>query len=100
MPQRPPIKAQQSSPAETLASLNLGYQGYADPTLCNPRQWSAANNCYSGPFGFVQRARFANIVTATGTTVSITSWSNNSNILTVNTSAPHGLSVGQRINLT
>jgi hypothetical protein len=58
---------QQFAPSETLASLNLGYNGYTDPTLTNPRQWVAATNCFSGAFGFVQRCRFANVITSTTT---------------------------------
>jgi hypothetical protein len=62
MAQKSPVRAQQSAPAEVLASLNLGLNGYTDPTLCNPRQWAAAKNAFSGAFGSVQRARFANVV--------------------------------------
>jgi hypothetical protein len=62
MAQRSPVRAQQSAPAEVLASLNLGYNTYTDPTLQTPRQWAAASNVYSGAYGFVQRARFANLV--------------------------------------
>src|SRR5882724_1767253 len=51
-----------SAPAEVLASLNLGYNTYTDPTLTNPKMWSAATNVYSGAFAFIQRCRFANVV--------------------------------------
>src|SRR5882757_3032075 len=64
MPQKAPTRAQQSSPAEILASLNLGFNTYTDQTLLTPRQWAAAKNVFSGAFGFVQRARFANLITA------------------------------------
>jgi hypothetical protein len=64
MPQRSPTRVQQSAPAEVLASLNLGLNTYTDPVLQNPRQWAAASNVFSGAFGFVQRARFANVVTS------------------------------------
>src|SRR5579859_750264 len=62
MPQRPPIRAQQSAPSEILTGFNLGLNVYTDPTQTKPQQWYAANNCFSGAFGFVQRARFANVV--------------------------------------
>jgi hypothetical protein len=62
--QRSPTRVQQSAPAEVLASLNLGLNTYTDPVLQNPRQWAAASNVFSGAFGFVQRARFANLVTS------------------------------------
>lgn len=95
MPQKSPTRAQQSAPAEVLASLNLGYNTYTDPTLQTPRQWAAASNCYSGAFGFVQRARFANIITSAGiSTVPIAAApagiSNSGGVLTVTTTAPHG----------
>jgi hypothetical protein len=54
---------QQASPAEVIASLNLGYNAYTDPTLTTPRQWAASSNVFSGAYGFVQRCRFANVVT-------------------------------------
>lgn len=60
MPQRPPTRA--SAPAEVLDSLNLGYNGYTDPTLLNPKSWAPGTfNVFSGAFGFDQRARFATI---------------------------------------
>lgn len=64
MPQKPPTRAQQSAPAEILASLNLGVNDYTDPTLQSHRQWAVGQNAFSGAFGFVQRARFANLVNA------------------------------------
>jgi len=106
MPQRAPARAQQSSPAEILSSLNLGYNGYTDPTLCNPRQWSAATNVFSGAFGFVQRSRFANIINGTlqGAAVNISTITGNTNfngnfVATVTTSTPHGLAVGQIVTI-
>ena len=54
---------QQFAPAEVLTGLNMGYNGYTDPTLTQPKQWAAATNCFSGAFGFVQRCRFANVIT-------------------------------------
>ena len=54
---------QQFAPAEILTSLNMGYNGYTDPTLCQPKQWAFASNCFSGAYGFVQRCRFANVIT-------------------------------------
>lgn len=95
MAQRAPVRVQQSAPAEVLASLNLGVNGYTDPTLTNPRQWSGAQNVYSGAFGFVQRARFANVVQPNGTSVAISSVSVTANVATVTTSSPHGFSAGQ-----
>ena len=67
MPQRPPLK--QAAPAEILAQLNLGINLYTDPTQTTHKMWSAANLVYAGPFGYIQRARFANVVTGTATGV-------------------------------
>lgn len=60
MPQR--ATKRESAPAETLDNLSLGYNGYTDPTLTNPKMWAAASNVFSGAFGFIQRCRFANVV--------------------------------------
>ena len=60
MPQRASVK--QPAPAEVLSSLNQGINTYTDPTLCNPKMWAAAQNVYSGQFGYIQRARFAALV--------------------------------------
>jgi hypothetical protein len=61
MPQRAPRK--EAAPAEVLETLNLGYNGYTDPTLTNPKMWANPTvNCFSGAYGFIQRCRFANIV--------------------------------------
>jgi len=54
---------QQTSPAEVIASINLGYNAYTDPTLTTARQWASSSNVFAGAFGFVQRCRFANVVT-------------------------------------
>lgn len=51
------------SPAELLIGLNQGLNLYTDPTQCTPKQWYGALNVYSGAFGYIQRARFANVVT-------------------------------------
>ncbi len=61
--------AQQSTrrePAQPtlINSSNLGINVYTDPTLTNPRQWYKSSNVFSGPFGFLQRARFAHLVTS------------------------------------
>jgi len=105
--QKSPTRAQQSAPAETLASLNLGLNNYTDPTLCNPRQWAAAQNVFSGAFGFVQRARFANLLNGTtqGAAVAIsteigTVQQAGLNLATVTTTVNHGLSVGQIITVS
>lgn len=58
---------QQPAPSEAIVSLNQGYNGYTDPTLTNPRQLSANVNCFSGAYGYIQRARFANVVTSATT---------------------------------
>lgn len=104
MAQRTPARAQQSAPAEVLASLNLGYNGYTDPTLTNPRQWVAGNNAFSGAFGYVQRARFANVVTPGPAAIAIQAnpvgASYVTGTATINTITPHGFSVGQRVNIT
>lgn len=102
MAQRAPTRVQQSAPAEVLASLNLGVNGYTDPTLTNPRQWSGAQNVYSGAFGFVQRARFANILFTAGssTPITISTISGLTNFTaTITTTTPHGFSVGQGITI-
>ena len=58
--------------------MNLGYNGYTDPALANPKMWTPGSvNVYSGAFGYVQRSRFANVafpavatrITSTGGTV-------------------------------
>lgn len=67
MPQRPLKK--EPAPAEVLENLSLGYNGYTDPTLTNPRMWASPTlNCFSGAFGFIQRCRFANVVAPSPTT--------------------------------
>lgn len=45
-----------------LVGLNLGYNGYTDPTVLSPRAWAAASNVYSGQHGEIRRARFAPVV--------------------------------------
>lgn len=60
MPQRPPVK--ESAPAEIIENFNLGYNGYTDPQLTKPQMWFQAVNCFSGAFGYIQRCRFANVV--------------------------------------
>jgi len=67
MPTRASRKIQGAAPAEVLSGLSSGYNGYTDPTLTNPKMWAAATNVFSGPFGYVQRARFANVYTQTPT---------------------------------
>src|ERR1022692_2985132 len=62
MPVRTPGRSAQS-PAELLVGLNQGLNLYTDPTQCNPKMWADALNVYSGSFGYIQRARFANVVT-------------------------------------
>jgi hypothetical protein len=45
-----------------LGALNLGYNGYTDPTATSPRQWAAASNVFSGLHGEIRRARWAPVV--------------------------------------
>src|SRR5215475_6681673 len=71
MPQRAPAK--QAAPAEVLNQLNGGYNGYTSPDLTEPKMWAAAANCFSGAFGFIQRCRFANVVTPAPTGFPFTS---------------------------
>lgn len=104
MPQKSPTRAQQSSPAEVLASLNLGINTYTDPTLQTPRQWAAAKNVFSGAFGFVQRARFANVAPQPTTSATIAAVNGVTGtglvfpgVATVTTTANHGFSVGQTV---
>lgn len=60
MPERAISK--QSAPAEVISGMNLGYNGFTDPTQTKPQMWSAATNVFSGAFGLIQRCRFANVV--------------------------------------
>src|SRR5258706_8201154 len=60
MPQRPSPK--EAAPAEVLTGLNSGYNGYTDVTEANPKMWSFSTNVFSGAFSFIQRCRFANVV--------------------------------------
>jgi hypothetical protein len=60
MAQRPSPK--EAAPAEVLAGLNSGYNGYSDETETNPKMWSFSSNVFSGAFSFIQRCRFANVV--------------------------------------
>src|SRR5271154_5279654 len=108
MAQRAPARAQASAPAETLSSLNLGVNQYTDPTITNPRQWMLGNNAYSGAFGNVARARFANVLTPGATTVANISTSfgsiapsfvGNNLVATVTTLAAHGFTTGQFVTL-
>src|SRR6266436_3092878 len=52
-------------PAEILAGLSGGLDTYTTPTQAPWQRWLASNNVFSGAFGFVQRARWANVVTNT-----------------------------------
>src|SRR5215471_21356917 len=63
MPQRPPAQLiSPVAPAEILGELNLGYNGYTDPALTNPKMWTPGSvNVFSGAFGYLQRSRFANV---------------------------------------
>src|SRR5260370_4726942 len=63
MPQRPPAQLETPiEPAEIFSELNLGYNGYTDPALANPKMWAPGSvNVFSGAFGFLQRSRFANV---------------------------------------
>ena len=58
-PQRASTK--QPAPAEIINNLSQGLNLYTDVTLCSPKMWFGASNVYSGPFGYVQRARMANV---------------------------------------
>lgn len=62
MPQNAPTRTQRSAPSELLVSLNLGVNGYTDPSITKPQMWTVGTNCYSGAFAYVQRCRFANVV--------------------------------------
>ena len=84
-------------PVEILGSINAGLDVYSDPTTTVYKKWLSAANCFSGAFGFVQRARFANVLTQG--VVSSATISTIQNVLTttirVTTTAPHGFAVGQ-----
>lgn len=67
MPQRAAAR-REFPPAEILQPLNGGLDVYTAPTLVPYSRWfTGTQNVFSGPFGFVQRSRFANIVTGAGT---------------------------------
>lgn len=63
MAQKPQARAA-FPPVDVLGTCNAGLDGYSDPTTTNYRKWAAATNVFSGAFGYVQRARFANVITA------------------------------------
>jgi hypothetical protein len=63
MAQKPQARAA-FPPVDVLSTCNAGLDGYSDPTTTNYKKWAAATNVFSGAFGYVQRARFANVVTA------------------------------------
>lgn len=92
-------------PVEILASCNAGLDGYSDPTLTNFKKWAAATNVFSGAFGFIQRARFANVINGTqlGTGIPISNMSpdrepgtQNTTIL-ISTTIPHGFLFAQLV---
>jgi hypothetical protein len=64
MAQRPPKQA--AAPAEILAQLSGGYNGFVDPTLTTPKAWFQAVNVFASEDGFIHRCRFANIINNTG----------------------------------
>lgn len=63
MAQRQTPRPAQAAPCEILNQLNGGINTYTDPTLTNYKMWTGAtSNVFSGPFGFLQRARYAKVV--------------------------------------
>lgn len=91
----------QLPPAETLGSINAGLDGYSDPTTTNYKKWYASNNVFSGPFSFVQRARFASLITpGTQTSATISSLITGAGNVLATTTAPHGFTAGQYVTLT
>jgi len=99
MAQRPQAR-RDFPPVEVLGSINAGLDVYSDPTTTPYKKWLSAANVFSGAFGFVQRARFANVIAAgTPVTVNIStaSYFNVSGQMIVNTTTPHGFSVGQLV---
>jgi hypothetical protein len=60
MPQSAPKK--QGAPAELLTGLSGGYDGYTVPTEAPWKRWASAVNIYSGAFNYIQRCRFANVI--------------------------------------
>lgn len=52
------------APPAVIQKMQLGVNKYTDPTLTNPTQWYDASNVFSGPFGYIQRARFAHLITS------------------------------------
>src|SRR5262249_41554051 len=95
MAQRAPRR--EAAPAEVLASLNLGYNGYTDPTLTKPQMWAAATNVFSGAFGYVQRCRFANVKSPISTPISTITTDGVTPVALVTTTVAHNLSVGQSV---
>lgn len=106
MPQRPQAR-RDFPPVEILAPLNGGLNGYNDPTQTKWNQWASAVNVFSGSFGFVQRARFANVINGTllGTAQPVTSIANGLQPGTlqptdlITTPTPHGFLVGQMVTI-
>lgn len=62
MAQRQTPRPAQAAPTEILNQLNGGINTYTDPTLTNYKMWANSSNVFSGPFGFLQRARYAKVV--------------------------------------
>lgn len=52
----------ESSPAEVIADFSGGYNGYTNPTQTSPKWWYRASNAFTGPFGYLQRCRFAQVI--------------------------------------
>ena len=66
-PQQRPTGGGGGLPPTVLRGFNLGLNTYIPPQLGNPQQWYSAQNVYSGPFGYLARARFAKVVTSATT---------------------------------
>lgn len=54
--------AGQAVDVKELKNFSLGYNGYSNPSLLTPTFWKSASNIYSGPFAYLRKIRFANVV--------------------------------------
>jgi hypothetical protein len=107
MPQRPAARAVMP-PSEVLSGLIGGLNGYNDPTQTKWNQWFAATNVFAGAFGYVQRARFANVVVPNvssttftintiASTISSTLPTIGNTVISVITNVATGYAVGQLV---
>ena len=99
MPQRPQAR-REFPPAEVLANLVGGLDTYTNPTQAPWQRWLAGNNVFGGAFGFVQRARWANIVFPVTASIATIAQAGTATItVTLNAPGISNLRVGDLINI-